>query len=143
MIIAIFLKRLGKDFGCNILRIRHVANNKLEGRDYSSDNNRENHEGVLVDSHWIGGDPSKGEIYGFASWNPNDGTLMLRNPSSKPVDFSFSLSELLELPKKFEGKYSLFNVRTESEEGTFNSSKKGKIHLSAFEVKVMNVKANF
>ena len=98
------------------------------------------HEGVLVDSHWIGGDPSKGEVYGFTSWNPTDGTLMLRNPSSKPVNFSFTLSMLLELPKKFEGKYSLFNVRTEREEGIFHSSKKGTIHLAPFEVKVMNVK---
>ena len=25
---------------------------------------------VLVDTHWIGGDPGKGEVYGWASWSP-------------------------------------------------------------------------
>ncbi len=25
---------------------------------------------VLVDTHWIGGDPAKLEVYGYASWSP-------------------------------------------------------------------------
>lgn len=101
------------------------------------------HKGVLVDSHWVGGDPSRGEVYGFASWNPQAATLMIRNPSSRPADFTFSLNELLELPKGFDGMYRLFNVRSEKEEGQFNSLQKGTIHLSPFEVKVMNVSAQF
>ena len=39
---------------------------------------------VLVDSHWVGGDPLKLQVYGYASWNPRKGTLMLRNPDDQP-----------------------------------------------------------
>src|SRR5262249_44434003 len=39
---------------------------------------------VLVDTHWIGGDPAKGEVYGWASWSPRKGILVLRNPDDKP-----------------------------------------------------------
>ena len=28
---------------------------------------------ALVDSHWIGGDPSRQEVYGYASWSPRKG----------------------------------------------------------------------
>ena len=35
---------------------------------------------VLVDSHGIGGNPAKDEVYGFASWQPRMGVLVLRNP---------------------------------------------------------------
>ena len=40
---------------------------------------------VLVDTHWIGGDPSKLEVYGFASWSPRKGIVMLRNPDEQPA----------------------------------------------------------
>ena len=40
---------------------------------------------VLVDTHWIGGDPAKLEVYGWASWTPAKAILVLRNPSDKPA----------------------------------------------------------
>ena len=39
---------------------------------------------VLVDTHWIGGDPAKGEVYGWASWSKRKGILALRNPKDQP-----------------------------------------------------------
>ena len=53
---------------------------------------------VLKDSHWIGGDPARLEVYGWASWTPQKATLTLRNPSDKPQDFTATLEALLELP---------------------------------------------
>ena len=32
---------------------------------------------VLVDTHWIGGDPNRGEVYGYASWSPRKGIVAL------------------------------------------------------------------
>ncbi len=52
---------------------------------------------VLVDTHWIGGDPSRGEVYGCASWNPRRGIIMLRNPDDQPHTFSLNLAEAFEL----------------------------------------------
>ena len=43
-----------------------------------------NNADVLVDTHWIGGDPAKGEVYGWASWSKRKGILALRNPNDEP-----------------------------------------------------------
>ena len=53
---------------------------------------------VLVDTHWIGGDPGKGEVYGWASWSPRKAILMLRNPTDQPVNFTADTASLFELP---------------------------------------------
>jgi hypothetical protein len=54
---------------------------------------------VFVDVHWVGGDPGKAEVYGWASWRPGKGILVLRNPSSSNQDFSITPKAALELPK--------------------------------------------
>ena len=33
---------------------------------------------VLVDTHWIGGDLSKPDVSGYASWSPRKGIVMPR-----------------------------------------------------------------
>ena len=53
---------------------------------------------TLKDSHWIGGDPSRLEVYGWASWSQQKAIITLRNPSDQPQDFTATLSALLELP---------------------------------------------
>ena len=53
---------------------------------------------VLVDTHWIGGDPAKLEAYGHAAWSPRLGILVLRNPSDKPATFSLDVGQAFELP---------------------------------------------
>lgn len=53
---------------------------------------------VLVDTHWIGGDPTKLEVYGWAAWSPAKGIVTLRNPSDKPQVFSLDVAEAFELP---------------------------------------------
>ena len=53
---------------------------------------------TLKDSHWIGGDPARLEVYGWASWSPEKAIVTLRNPSDHPQDFTASLATLLELP---------------------------------------------
>jgi hypothetical protein len=53
---------------------------------------------TLKDSHWIGGDPARLEVYGWASWSPEKAIVTLRNPSDQPQDFTASLAMLLELP---------------------------------------------
>jgi hypothetical protein len=97
------------------------------------------HRDVLSDVHWVGGDPAKQEVYGFASWNPKHGTLTLRNPSGKEQKFSFSLDTILELPNGYKGNYKLFNVVDNTPEGAFRSSNETTLSLKPFEVKVINV----
>jgi hypothetical protein len=53
---------------------------------------------VLKDSHWIGGDPARLEVYGWASWSAEKAIVTLRNPSDHAQDFTATLAALLELP---------------------------------------------
>ncbi|MDA8377154.1 MAG: family 20 glycosylhydrolase [Planctomycetia bacterium] len=53
---------------------------------------------ILADTHWIGGNPAKGQIYGWASWHANQGILVLRNPAAKPATFTGSIGKLFQLP---------------------------------------------
>jgi hypothetical protein len=62
---------------------------------------------VLVDTHWIGGDPSKLEVYGYASWTARKATVMLRNPDDQPHDFALDVGTAFELPPAALTKYSL------------------------------------
>ena len=69
---------------------------------------RENAQ-TLKDSHWIGGDPTRLEVYGWASWSREKAIVMLRNPSDHAQDFTASLAALLELP---DGAASRFAARS-------------------------------
>lgn len=62
---------------------------------------------VLVDVHWIGGDPGTGEVYGYASWSPRKGILVLRNPSETKTRFSVDIQEAFELPANAAERYRL------------------------------------
>ncbi len=53
---------------------------------------------VLKDTHWIGGDPYRLEIYGWAAWTPRKGTLTLRNPNSRAQEVVLDIGDAFELP---------------------------------------------
>jgi hypothetical protein len=53
---------------------------------------------VLADVHWVGGDPGKGEPYGFAAWSPRQGMLALRNPAARPAAITLDIGQALEVP---------------------------------------------
>ncbi len=53
---------------------------------------------VLKDTHWVGGDPNWLEVYGWASWTPKKGILVLRNPNDKPQTITLKLKDAFELP---------------------------------------------
>lgn len=92
-------------------------------------------ESTLVDTHWIGGSPEKAEVYGYASWNPKGGVILLRNPSESEVSFNLDLKRDLDLPSSYKQNLSLRNVR-EGKQVTLNN---GNISLKPFEVLVLEV----
>ncbi len=70
---------------------------------------RENAD-VLVDVHWIGGDPGEGQPYGYASWSPRKGILVLRNPNDAAAEMKLDLASAFELPRGAARTYSLSSV---------------------------------
>ncbi|MCL5280781.1 MAG: enterotoxin [Planctomycetes bacterium] len=62
---------------------------------------------VLVDTHWVGGDPAKGEVYGWASWSQRKGILAFRNPKDTSGTITIDIGKAFELPEGAAQRYSL------------------------------------
>jgi len=62
---------------------------------------------ILVDTHWIGGDPNKLAPYGWAAWGDNNATVVLRNPSDKKQQIQLDAKKIFELPDCVAKEYSL------------------------------------
>ena len=58
---------------------------------------RENAD-VLVDTHWVGGDPTELKVYGWAAWSARKGILTLRNPSGHAATIEIDAGKVFELP---------------------------------------------
>jgi hypothetical protein len=66
-----------------------------------------NNADVLVDTHWVGGDPNEGDVYGWAAWSKRKGILSLRNPHERPGKITVDIGKVFELPAGAAQKYSL------------------------------------
>lgn len=61
---------------------------------------------VLMDAHWVGGDPwtgSKAEIYGWAAWNGDKSCFTLRNGANGEQTITLTLRQALEIPANING----------------------------------------
>jgi hypothetical protein len=90
---------------------------------------------TLVDTHWIGGDPAKLEVYGWAAWSPEKGIVTLRNPSDKPQTFALDIAKALELPADAPQKYAaMVQWRSEEAPKQMSAGEFVKVELQPFEV---------
>lgn len=95
---------------------------------------------VLVDVHWIGGDPGEGRPYGYACWSPRKGILVLRNPSDASAEMKLDLASALELPSEAAATYSVTSRWPTSKRVPQLKLATGKEHtfeLAPFEVLVL------
>jgi hypothetical protein len=53
---------------------------------------------VLRDTHWVGGDPGKLEVYGWAAWSPAKAIVTIRNPSDRAQAIDIDVGQAFELP---------------------------------------------
>ncbi|MBW4028885.1 MAG: enterotoxin [Acidobacteria bacterium] len=73
------------------------------------------HSRTLKDTHWVGGDPDKLEVYGWAAWSPDEGILTLRNPSATARHYRRSLAEAFQLDRHSTTVYNLHSVWTDAD----------------------------
>jgi hypothetical protein len=96
---------------------------------------------VLVDTHWVGGDPGNGEVYGWASWCPRKGILTLRNPDEKPAAFTADIGELFQLPAKAAKVFRLHSPwKSDSRALELRSGQPHTFQLQPFEVLVLETR---
>ena len=98
---------------------------------------------TLKDSHWIGGDPVRLEVYGWASWSPGKAIVTLRNPSDHVQDFKASLAALLELPadapKAFVARSPWKTPGGTTTVIPFRAAEQHTFHLAPFEVATLEL----
>jgi hypothetical protein len=99
------------------------------------------HQDVFRFGRMIGGDPARGEIYGFAAYDRH-GTLALRNPSAQSKGVDGNLAEILDLPKNEAGEtYVLSSVfgQTGAIEGPRRAVDPMHLDLPPFEIAIVEV----
>jgi hypothetical protein len=92
---------------------------------------------ILVDTHWIGGDPAKLEVYGWASWSPRGGIVTLRNPDKTPHRYELDLQSAFELPAGAIDQYAARSPWKDAANAPAIDLRAGRpqvIHLQPFEV---------
>jgi hypothetical protein len=92
---------------------------------------------TMKDSHWIGGDPARLEVYGWASWSQKKAIVTLRNPSDKAQDLTATLSTLLELPAHAAPGYaarSPWKADANQPKPTISAQERHTFHLQPFQV---------
>jgi hypothetical protein len=113
--------------------------NLAEAARWSNDN-----ADVLVDTHWVGGDPRQLEVYGWAACNSRKGILVLRNPSDTKKALKISLNKAFELPLGSSRFYRLHSPWKEDQKQsviTLRSNEPRTFELKPFEVMVLDASA--
>jgi len=96
---------------------------------------------VLVDTHWIGGDPAMLQVYGYASWSARKGIVMLRNPAVEPREYALDVGAAFELPLGAQTRYLLKSPWSEDASEPALRAEAGKplrLTLNPFEILVLD-----
>jgi len=92
---------------------------------------------VLADTHWVGGDPGKLQVYGWAAWSREKGILTLRNPKDRVQSIAIDPAQAFELaadaPQRFEA-HSPWKTDKEEKVMTLFSGKSHRFRLQPFQV---------
>ena len=92
--------------------------------------------------HWIGGDPAWLEVYGWASWTPAKGILVLRNPSGREQTVRIRLQDAFELPSGAAQEYvarSPWKCDAGQAAIALRAQQPHSFHLAPFEVLTLNL----
>jgi hypothetical protein len=98
------------------------------------------HAETLKDTHWIGGDPDKLEVYGWAAWSPKAGIVTLRNPSDESLHYKLNFAKAFELPSNRSIAYAVHKVWESPKSSAFRapqsvqSDQSMDVDLAPFEV---------
>ena len=93
---------------------------------------------TLRDAHWVGGDPARLEIYGWAAWSPGKAIVTLRNPSDKQQDFRLDIEAVFELPSDAPHEYAATDPWNSAEKvQTLRAGEPILIQMRPFEVRTL------
>jgi hypothetical protein len=100
---------------------------------------------VLRDTHWIGGDPGKLEVYGWAAWSRAKAILTLRNPSDRRQSIAIDVGRAFELPPGARRRFLANSPWKQDQKAKPLSLAAGEVHvftLEPFEVLTLEARAS-
>ncbi len=94
---------------------------------------------ILKTSQFIGGSPTKGEVYGYSAWADGAGVISLRNPSTKQQQYTVTLDRIIGVPENTSNlkKSFIFPYEAQRDENTYNYGDKITVDLAPNEVVIM------
>ncbi len=103
---------------------------------------RENAD-TLRDTHWVGGDPTALQVYGWAAWSPRKGILTLRNPAGRPASIAIDAARVFELPDTAPRRYKLTSPYQDQRPtiSSLTAGEKATFTLQPYEVLVLEAQA--
>ncbi len=96
---------------------------------------------ILRDSHWIGGDPARSDVYGWASWAPEGAVIALRNPRGRAQTLTLDLAAALELPKGAARSWWVSTPRHRSALKSWSAGHSVVVNLKPFEVQLWDIRS--
>ncbi len=91
---------------------------------------------TLRDSHWVGDDPARLQVYGWAAWSPGRAILTLRNPSDVAQDFTFDIGAVLELPAQEPRAWTATQAYRTPTPLPLDAGRRTTVHLAPFQLLV-------
>lgn len=98
-----------------------------------------NNYDIIKTSRFIGGSPTKGEVYGYSAWTENAGVISLRNPSNNKKKIALTLDKLLGVFPNTKGlqKISIYPYSADNDERLYCYGDKLVVELAPTEVVIM------
>lgn len=99
---------------------------------------------VLQHSQRFGGDPRRGEVYGYSAWNEKSGTIAIRNPSNNETKYTLKIDHEIGVPENIGKTYRKTVISHKSETpfdnegGEVNYNDQIVFNLKPKEVKVID-----
>lgn len=93
---------------------------------------------ALRDTHWVGGNPARGEVYGWASWSPRKGILTLRNPAPYAQSIVLDIAHVFELPERAPRSYTAASAFDRGQPLRLNAGREQAFELAPYEVRVLD-----
>ena len=95
---------------------------------------------TLCDTHWVGGDPARLDVYGWAAWSPGRGILTLRNPAASARTFAVDPAAVWDLPPGASRRIELRSPWTRERSRppvALEAGRASEIRLEPFEVRTL------
>ena len=96
---------------------------------------------ILQNAQFIGGNPEENNIYGYISWDGDDGVIALRNPTDEETSLTLTLNKLMGAPEDLQGvkRFNVYCKLLEETDETYAYNSKMDLTMKPFEIMIFKI----